>query len=548
MSLSIHPEHLRRYRDMAWLLWKHGRQDLVVSSGLNGQLRAEKSVDAGNPETFARDLESLGPTFVKIGQLLASRADLLPPAYLVALSRLQDDVAPVEFGKIEEVINAELSARPSRAFSEIDPTPIAAASLAQVHAAKLRDGRDVVIKVQRPGIREEIQKDFEAFLTIARLGTYTAYGRKYHIQDLVLEFKRSIEEELDYRLEVDNLRSMRKNLAEYERLEVPAPIPDFCTARVLTMERVWGSSVRGISPVVFTEVDGQELAEVLFGAYLKQILIDGFFHADPHPGNVFLTPQHRLGLIDLGMVGRVDGELQQNLLNLIIAISEGRGRESAEVALRIGRQGSDFNRDEFLQRVSDLVLQNAHASVQDMAAGRVVLEIQQIAADTQMVLPRAMTLVGKTLLNLDGIARLIAPEFEPNASIRRHSLDLVNRRLRQRLSGGYILQSILETTEVAAQLPRRVNELLTQIGKSGIRLDVDAFDEATFISGFQKVANRITTGLVIAALIIGAALLMRIETPHRLFGYPALAMVLFLGAAIGGLVLLFQITVHDRRN
>ncbi|HUN80191.1 MAG TPA: AarF/ABC1/UbiB kinase family protein, partial [Phycisphaerae bacterium] len=300
MSLSIRPEHLRRYRDIAWLLWKHGREDLVVSSGLNGKLRVDENQEAGSPESFARDLESLGPTFVKIGQLLASRADLLPPAYLTALSRLQDDVTPVEFDKIEEVINAELSARPSRAFSEIDPTPIAAASLAQVHAAKLRDGRDVVIKVQRPGIREQIRKDFEAFLTIARLGTYTAYGRKYHIQDLVLEFQRSIEEELDYRLELDNLRTMKSNLAEYELLQVPSPIPDFCTSRIITMERIWGSSVRSVSPVVFTEVNGHMLAEVLFGAYLKQILIDGFFHADPHPGNVFLTPEHRLALIDLG--------------------------------------------------------------------------------------------------------------------------------------------------------------------------------------------------------------------------------------------------------
>src|SRR5260221_11799866 len=168
MTLSISPQHLRRYRDIAWLLWKHGRKDLVTSSGLNGHLKGALTDESGSPESLARDLETLGPTFIKIGQLLSSRADLLSPAYLVAVSRLQDDVAPIEFSKVEEVITAELAARPSRAFSEIDPTPIAAASLAQVHPAKLRDGRDVVVKVQRPGVVEEIRKDFEAFMSIAK--------------------------------------------------------------------------------------------------------------------------------------------------------------------------------------------------------------------------------------------------------------------------------------------------------------------------------------------------------------------------------------------
>ena len=546
MSLSLHPEQLRRYRNIAWLLWKHGRADWVKASGLDKHVDGDVKVGDEGPESLARDLEALGPTFIKIGQLLASRADLLPPAYLTALSRLQEHVKSVPFEQLEEVIAAELKARPSRIFTMINPQPLATASLAQVHAAQLRDGRDVVIKVQRPGIQDEIRRDFEAFLSIAKLGNHTSYGRKYHVEELVLEFKRTIETELDYRLEVDNLRTLRKNLSEFKLLLVPQPIPDFSSARVLTMERVTGSSVAAVSPVIYTEVNGEALADELFAAYLKQILIDGFFHADPHPGNVFLTHDYRLALLDLGMVGRIDAALRQNLLQLLIAVSEGRGREAAESAVRSGTPSEHFDREAFFERVSTLVMQNADSTIKEIEAGRLVLHIQQIAGDTGIRLPNALTLVGKTLLNLDTIGRYLAPGFNPNESIRRHTVQLVQRRLRERLTPGNLFQSALELTDIVAQMPRRLNELLTQIGKSGIRLDVDAFDEKTFIQGFAKVANRITTGLILAALIIGAALVMRVETKFTLLGYPGLAILLFLAAAIGGVVLMCQIMLTDR--
>ena len=188
--LSVKPDHLRRYRDIAWLLWKHGRADWVRSSGLDAHISDEFKDDSSGPESLLHDLEWLGPTFIKIGQFLASRADLLHSEYLSSLSRLQDDVEPVPFEKIEEVLSAELNARPSRVFAEIDSSPIAAASLAQVHAATLRDGREVAVKVQRPGIVEEIRGDFETFLSIARLGAYTANGRKYCIEDIVSGFQK----------------------------------------------------------------------------------------------------------------------------------------------------------------------------------------------------------------------------------------------------------------------------------------------------------------------------------------------------------------------
>lgn len=547
MAIAVGTEHLRRYRDIAWLLWKYGRGDWVASSGLDREIENDYKGDtATGPESLAEDLEKLGPTYIKFGQMLASRADLLPAPYLAALARLHDDVEPVPFEEIEQVILEDLKARPSRVFREIDPRPLATASLAQVHLATLRDGRDVIVKVQRPGVVDTIRHDFEAFGSLAKIGTLTAAGRKYQIDELVLEFKRTIEQELDYRVEAENLERLRRNLAEFKLLFVPEPYPDFSSRRVLTMQRVAGTSISAVSPVVLTEIDTEAIAEELFSAYLKQVLIDGFFHADPHPGNILLTHDHRLGIIDLGMVGRVDEVLQQHLLQLLIAVSKCDGREAGDVALRIGTADDDFDRVKFHEGVSELVLQNQDASVQKIEAGRIVLQIQQFAADAGVRLPRTLVLVGKMLLNLDTITRLLAPDFKPNEAIRRHTLDLVQRQMQERLSPGRLLQTALETSDLMAQLPRRLNEVLTQIGKSGFKLDVDAFDEHTFITGFQKVANRITAGLVLAALIVGAALLMRVETKFTLFGYPGLAIVLFMAAAIGGAVLLYQIFMSDK--
>lgn len=545
---TLSSDHLKRYRDISWLLWRHGRADWVRSAGLDKEVEENFEDEASGPESLAQDLESLGPAFIKVGQLLSSRADLLPPAYLTALARLRDDVKPVPFDEIEKVIVDELDARPSRIFGHIDETPLATASLAQVHAATLRDGRPVVVKVQRPGIGEQIRVDFEVFAAIAKLSSHTAIGQQYGLESLVEEFRQTILQELDYREEVQNLVTIQRNLAEFPLIRVPTPYSQFSSRRVLTMDRCTGVSVASISPVVFTEVDGMALADELFAAYLKQILVDGFFHADPHSGNVLLERDHRLALIDLGMVGRLNEDLRQQLLNLVMAVSEGRAKEAAEVSEQIGRRSKDFDREDFTHDVSELVLRNQQKTVGEMEVGRMVLEIQRIAGDHGLTLPSNLALVGKTLMNLDDVGRRIAPDFDPNASIRRHSADLVRRRMRERVSLGNLFHSTMEMTDIAAKLPKRVNDLLTQIGDRGIQLDVDAVDEVRLIRGVHKIANRITSGLIIAALIVGAALIMKVDSKYTLLGYPTLAIVLFLSAAIGGIVLLVQIFLHDRKD
>ena len=326
------------------------------------------------------------------------------------------------------------------------------------------------------------------------------------------------------------------------------PMMEYCTRRVITMTHCEGTSIHDISPVVFTEVDGHALADTMFAAYLKQILVDGFFHADPHSGNVLLDRQRRLALIDLGMVGRLNESVRHQLLNLVLAVTEGHADEAADIAERLGERTREYDRIAFGRAVTELVLRNHQKTVGDMEVGRIVLEIQRHAGDCGLHLPSNLALVGKTLMNLDMIGRKLDPGFDPNAAIRRHSADLVRRRMLHRFSLSNLFQSSMEVSEVAARLPKRLNDLLTQIGGRGIRLDVDTFDETKIIRGFQKIANRITSGLVIAAIIIGAALIMDVETRYTLLGYPAFAIILFVSAALGGVALLIQTLRNDRKD
>ncbi|MFL6539954.1 MAG: ABC1 kinase family protein [Chthoniobacterales bacterium] len=552
MAISLRPQHLNRYRQIAWLLVKYGRSDLVKQSGLEETLAAEQRAtpkEKAKADELADDLEQLGPTFVKLGQLLSTRVELMPQAYIEALTRLQDKVEPFPFDEVEKIVANELGVRLSKAFSEFEPKPMAAASLGQVHKARLRNGRQVAVKVQRPAIRERMIEDLDALDEIAEfLDSHTDFGKRYEFGKMLEEFRRSLLRELDYRQEANNLTTIREHLQEFESIVVPEPILDYTTSRVLTMEYVHGKKITDLSPLGRMEFDGDALAEQLFRAYLKQILVDGFFHADPHPGNVFLTDDYQIALIDLGMVGRIIPTFQEQLLQLLLAIAEGRADDAADVAIKIGERRDDFDETEFRRRLTAIIVQQQGATVEQMQVGRLVLEVTTAAAETNIRVPSELTMLGKTLLNLDQVGRAIAPEFDPNASIRRNAAQILQQRLYKSLSPGNLFSGVLELKDLLQRLPSRINRILDSIANNDFKVSVDAIDEKTLILGFQKVANRITVGLIIASLIVGAALLMRVETTFKIWGYPGLAILLFLGAAAAGVILLVNILFYDKSH
>jgi ubiquinone biosynthesis protein len=296
------------------------------------------------------------------------------------------------------------------------------------------------------------------------------------------------------------------------------------------------------------EMNGDELGEQLFKAYLKQILVDGIFHADPHPGNVFLTYDGKLALIDVGMVGRIAPVMQENLLKLLLAVSEGKGEQAANIAIDMGTITPMFDRETYTREVSQLVAQHQSTTLSQLDTGRVVLEITRSAAQNGLRLPPELTLLGKTLLNLDLVAGILAPDFDPNDAVRRHASDLMRQRLNKMMSPGNLVATAMELNEFVQHLPSRLNKMFERVAENELTLKVDAFDEVKLIEGMQKIANRITVGLVIAALIIGAALLMRVPTTWTILGYPGLAMLFFLAAFLAGAFLVYSILFKDEHT
>ncbi len=553
MKIMMSAEHLARYKQIAMLFWKYGRSDLVRQMGIDGTVdaanaTAEAAADT-SPEKLADDLEAMGPTYVKVGQVLASRPDLLPEPYLKALARLQDNVKPFAYADVEAIVSAELGVRISKAFATFDTAPIAAASLGQVHCATLRDGRPVAVKVQRPEITAQIAEDFEVLAQIAEFfDNHTDVGRRYRFQVMLEEMRITIQQELNYEREAQNLVAVGRNLAEFELIRIPQPIADYSTRRVLTMEHVEGRKITALGPLANLELKGAALAEELFRAYLKQVLVDGLFHADPHPGNVFVTSDGRIALLDLGMVGHTTPAMQENLVKMLLAISEGKSDEAAQVAIRISRTTEEFDADEFTRRIRQLLALHQDEGLQQMNVGKSLLQVSRIAADNGLFVPSELTLLGKTLLQLDEVGRILDPAFDTRASVRRNVTEILSQRMSKNATQGSMLQSLLEMKDFVTGLPARLNRILDSVANAELEVKVRVLDSKLLMEGLQKIANRISTGLILAALIVGASLLMRVDTPFRILGYPGLAMLLFLAAAAGGFWLVIGTYVQDRKS
>jgi len=546
MKFSLH--YLKRYKDIAFLLAKYSQTARRTRFGFDEPARPE---DNGSVKAhdLPNDLERLGPTFIKIGQLLSSRADLLPEPFLKPLSRLQDDVKPFPYEEVEFIVENELGAKISKLFSRFDKTPVAAASLGQVHRAALHDGREVVVKVQRPNIQEQIREDFAALEEIAKmLHRHTDFGQKHELLKVLEEFESTIAHELDYRREASNLVTISRNLREFKRIRIPQPVNDYTTQKVLTMDYIEGTKITELSPLTPLDLDGNTLAEELFQAYLKQVLVDGTFHADPHPGNIFLTTDRRIALLDLGMVGYTTPTMQESLLKLLLAVSEGDSDQAADVSIQISDTAVDFDETQFRHKIGQLVAEELSGTLSKMDLGKTILEVGRTAAETGLYVPIELTLLGKTLLQLDEVGRILAPDFDPNESVRRNASKLLNRRVKGVLSEGKLFSSVLEAKQFVGALPARLNKILDAIGNAELDVKLKPVETHFLIESFQKVANRITTGVILASLIVGAALLMRVQTSFQIFGYPGIAIIFFLVAAAGGVWLVLSIIWQDHKS
>ncbi|HZV38499.1 MAG TPA: AarF/UbiB family protein [Pseudoxanthomonas sp.] len=504
----------------------------------------------GSPEEFARELEAMGPTFVKLGQMLSTRPDLVPPAYAIALERMQESVAPLPFGAIRDRVENELGVRIGKAFAAFDEQPLGSASLAQVHRAVLRDGKEVAVKVQRPGVAEQLIRDLDVLREFADAADHmTELGRHVRFADWLGEFGRTLMAELDYVAEAENLERFREHLAPFRLLWVPRPIRDYCGRRVLTMDLVHGIRVGEVPGVRRVEEPMTPLAEELLRGYLDQVFVHGEIHADPHPGNLRVTPDGRLAIFDLGMVTNVSPKQRDRLLKLLFAAVDGRGEQVAEEGIDLGVRLADYDESRYMREISQLVARYA-AHRASMSEGRVLLELVRIATHCGLRAPPELSLLGKTLLNLDAVCDTLAPELDTKRVIEDQLQHVMRANLRRSLSLPALASELLEVQGLLRDGPRKFSDILSLLAENRLQFRVVGLEESRMMENLQKIANRIAVGIITAALILASAQLMRVPTPHTLWGYPVVALVLFvLGVALGcGIVLSALLRDHRARD
>lgn len=546
-------EKLKMYTDLMTIFSKYGMStSFLEESGLKGE-KSEKSHRDKNAQedakNFAQDLEKLGPTFIKLGQLLSTRSEFLPAEYIKELKDLRDNVGPVEFSELEKVFQSEFKMSHRDLYKSFDEKPLAAASLGQVHKAVLKDGTDVVVKIQRPGIVNLINDDMESLTKIITfLDKHSQSFHRYNVIGLLKEFKKNIAAELDYLEEAHNLKKIKENLREYKNIVIPDVYDSFTRTRILTMDYLDGQSLEALSKIAITEINGPQILTELFHAYLKQIFVDGYFHSDPHMGNLLYMPINKLGIFDLGMVTKLSPRLKDGLLQIVINISEGKGEEAAELSLKIASHldRADQNLDGFKNEIATVVKEEYDKSIKQMQAGYVLIELSKIAAKNGYTFPQEMSSIARTLIYLDEVATVLDPDFNPHKAIKSHALSIMRRSQTSTNSISDLLYDAIEFKNLVESFPKKANTILDDIINRRLELKVNAIDEDKLISGFQKVANRITSGLILAAMIIGAAMLMNIKSSFVIWGYPGLAIIFFLIAMLGSLFLLLNILFKDK--
>lgn len=542
--------HIGAYRDLLVLFTRYGRKDFRMTTSPDDLLLPADEETKIEPDVrqraqaFATALKQMGPTYVKFGQLLSTRPDIVPPEYINALESLQDNLEPFSFAEVERTVEEELGAKISKMFESFESTPIAAASLGQVHRAALRDGREVVVKVQRPNVREQVKNDLQVLAEIAEtLETHTDIGKKMNLSGAIEQARVSMLNELNYVQEARNTETLRANLAMFPQIYVPTVIHDFSSSRVLTTELVKGRKVSKLTPLSLIENNYAELAAVITRAYLKQICVDGIWHSDPHPGNVFVREidgETQVVLLDFGMVARISYEFQDEIIKLLLAISSNRGTEVADSCVRMSEAQENFDPVKFVREISTIVAAVHDATASDVNTGQLIFNVIAVGNSNDLKAPPELAMLAKTLLHLDAITRRLDPQYDPQAVIRDYAEQLMTQKLRQKFNPRNFYAAMLDLNQLILDFPHRAREIidLTAVGKLTFGLKLAQAEE--LLAGIHKVANRITVGVIVAAIVIASALMMRTA--------PALAMIGYVVSALIGLYLVVSVLIQDRRD
>ncbi|MCP5272495.1 MAG: ubiquinone biosynthesis protein UbiB [Burkholderiaceae bacterium] len=555
-SLSL--QDLGRMQEIAGVLMRHGLGEAVRRLGMADALeraghvlKRENAAELARltpPEQVRRAFEELGPTFVKLGQVLAGRGDLLDADWLRELSKLHSNVPPVPMETLRPQLREDLGGEPEAVFAWFDTEPLAAASIAQVHRARLHDGTEVIVKVRRPGIEAVIEADLRLLQRLAGVAerqwpALVPYGP----QQLVREFARSLKRELDLAAECRSAERVAGNLAPLGFVDIPRVHWAFTGARVNVQDRVDGLPGEDLAAVDAAGLDRKVLARRGAQAVLKMIVEDGYFHADPHPGNVFYLPGNRLAFIDFGMVGRLPPRRREELLDLLLGLVQRDPPAVAEVLLDWTGDTRGVDLAELESAIEAFVDQYHGTPLAQLNLGRMLTEVTDVLREQSLTLPGDLALLIKAFVSLESMGRGLDPDFH----VAQEALPLLQRVLRARYKpkalGQRAWQAALKLASTAEKLPHDVSRLLRRARHGQLRVGLELAHLQRVGDQLDRAATRLSMAIVIAALIIGSSIVMTVGGGPTLFGLPAFGFLGFVGAA-GGAIWLVRSIRREKRH
>jgi ubiquinone biosynthesis protein len=493
---------------------------VLAGIGVVGQRDATRE----GAQRFRQALEELGTTYIKLGQLLSSRPDLLPDVYIEELGHLVDEVPPVAFAEIDAIIRADLG---GDVFASIDPDPLATASIAQTHRALLASGRDVVIKVRRPGIVEQVDLDLSVLRSTARLlAGHSATAQLLQVDALADELEVHLRQELDFVEEAHNTELVAGVISDYDKLVVPKVIRPYVTERVLVLEWIDGRKITAEHGLA-TDL-AAELARQLFSAYVLQVVVEGVYHADPHQGNVLLTDDGRLALLDFGLLGRIDEDTRSGLSLLLLAIAQNRADDVADLIISLSLTGVDADQPGFVHEVRRKLPRFHRRPLSGIRAGQSLADLQRIALAHQIALPTSFALVGKTLAQADAVARTLDPHMDPMGLVEAEALEIMLTEAERRLEPNRLLAYLYTQLDPLTRMPRRLGHVLSELEQGSLKVGVVPTGLGELEANLRSIANRVGAAIIVGALLLASALLARV---HR-FEWMAFA-GFCLAAAIG---------------
>ncbi len=546
-----------RLNQILGVLIRHGFGDSVRRLGLADRLEKaghavkwEHAADLARlepPVQLRLALEELGPTFVKLGQILAGRADLFGPEYIAEFEKLHSNVPALPLEQLRPQLREDLGGEPEDVFARFDVEPLAAASIAQVHRAQLKDGSEVIVKIRRPGITDTIAADLRLLARLAALAEAELPALKpYRPQQLVRELARSLQRELDLASECRNAERIAANLAGLSWIVVPRVHWAHTTERVNVQDFVGGVAGNDLARLDAEGLDRNLLARRGAQAVLKMIVEDGFFHADPHPGNVFYLEGNRIAFIDFGMVGRLSARRREELLQLLLGLVERNPQTVADVLLDWTGDDHGLNLSQLETEIETFVDQYHGAPLAELNLGQMLADVTTILREHHLGLPSDMALLIKAFITLEGMGRGLDPEFHMTTEALPMLKRVVRARYQPRVVAGRAWQTLRRTLAVAEQLPHDVSRLLRNARRGRVHVGIDIAHLKRVGDQIDRAANRLTMALVIAALIIGSSIVMTVKGGPTLFGLPAFGFLGFASAFVGGLWLVRAIWRSSR--